>query len=509
MHINSYKNLISFPLQKFVAMAMMVVFIAGCVTVVPPPETTQVAVAVKTPAIKTMTNFTPALRCMDDLLLAYGKKDILITTAGIPDSTGKVASGTKDMLHTAASKMSIKSKALKFIDYDTSSNDLQAVFADALSTGATFSLPTYYIRGAITQLDDSALDSQIGGGIALPFLDFGLSRDQVSSVVGLDMNIGETKTRTIIPGVNASNSLIVTRSGKSGESGGKIGKAGLTFNLSLSRSEGLSSGVRSLIELGMIETIGKLTETPYWKCLEIEKTNPTMLEQAREWYDGMAPVDRIKLVQRKLSGGELYKGAIDGKISPAFTAAVGKYQAENGLIADGRVNFDLYYALLDDDLTLAPDPTATAAVATAVQTRAKLTALTLVGDKPGTDYKVHDLLKARVQANADGFMHCYYKDTAANLVRIFPNRFSPNPLVKANITLSLPSENSPFKIRLDKAGREQVACFASERELILPTDLKGTPDLAPLKYKTIEELSTALRKNNATLVEAKFDITVR
>ena len=96
--------------------------LAGCGGgLAPKPETATVAAAVKTPASKTVTSFTPALRCMDDLLLSYGKKGYVITTAGIPDSTGKVAVGTKDMLHTAASKMSIKSKALSFIDYDTTS----------------------------------------------------------------------------------------------------------------------------------------------------------------------------------------------------------------------------------------------------------------------------------------------------------------------------------------------------------------------------------------------------
>jgi hypothetical protein len=118
--------------------------LAGCVADPPKPETATVATAVKTPASKTVTNFTPALRCMDDLLLAYGKKDIVITTAGIPDSTGKVQAGTKDMLHTAASKMSIKSKALSFIDYDTSSTDLLALFQDMQAAGAfQHKLPNY------------------------------------------------------------------------------------------------------------------------------------------------------------------------------------------------------------------------------------------------------------------------------------------------------------------------------------------------------------------------------
>lgn len=482
--------------------------LAGCVAEPPKPETATVATAVKTPASKTVTNFTPALRCMDDLLLAYGKKDIVITTAGIPDSTGKVQAGTKDMLQTAASKMSIKSKALSFIDYDTSSADLLALFQDVQAAGAfNHKLPNYYIRGAITQLDENAIDAQAGGGISLPFLDLGMSKDQVSSVVSIDMNIGETTSRMILPGVNASNSLVITRAGNSKDVGGKIGKVGFSFNMSLNKAEGLSSGVRALIELGMIELVGKLTGTPYWKCLQVDKTNPAMLEQAREWYDGMSPQDRVKLVQRKLNGMGMYSGAVNGVASGELSGAIGKYQAENGLIADGRINFELYYSLLDAEQPIAADPTAAAPAAVAAAPARAPMALKLESDKGGR-YKVRDTLQARVQTTSDGVLYCYYRDVSGAIARIFPNRFSPDPFVKANRAMSLPPDTSPFKIKFDQAGREQINCYASDRDLALPPVLKGA-DLTPLKVGSMDEIASAFRKSNPSVAEAKLDLVIQ
>lgn len=491
------------------------VALAGCVADPPKPETATVATSVKTPAAKTVTNFTPALRCMDDLLLAYGKRDIVITTAGIPDSTGKVMAGTKEMLITAASKMSIKSKALTFIDYDTERSDLLALFQDMQAAGAfQHKLPNYYIRGAITQLDENAIDAQQGAGIALPFLDLGVSRDQVSSVVSIDMNVGETTSRMIMPGVNASNSLVITRTGKGGELGGKLGKVGFSFNMSLNKSEGLGSGVRALIELGMIELVGKLTGTPYWKCLEIDKTNPVMIEQAREWYDGMKPEERVKLVQRKLAGMNYYTGAVNGLVSKELTSAIGKFQAENGLIADGRINFELYYALLDADQPLAADPNAgpTAPVATAAPRPAAASgplAVKLDTDRgPRPTYRLKEFLQARVQLSGDGILYCYYRDNSGVIARIFPNRFSPDSFVRAGRAMSLPPEGSPFKIRFDQPGQEQIVCYASERDLPLPANLKAA-DLTPLKVASLEEIAQAFRKSNPNVAEAKLEITVR
>lgn len=504
------KALTGFP-RVFVGLCVSSL-IAACVTDAPKPETATVVAAVKTPVTKAVTNFTPALRCMDDLLLAYGKKDIVITTAGIPDSTGKVMAGTKEMLISAASRMSIKSRALSFIDYDTERNDLLALFQDMQAAGAfQHKLPNYYIRGAITQLDENAIDSQRGGGIALPFLDVGLTKDQVSSVVSMDMNIGETTTRMIMPGVNASNSLIVTRMGDSKEAGGKIGKVGFSFNMSLNKSEGLGAGVRALVELGMIEVVGKLTSTPYWKCLEIEKTNPLMQEQAQDWYSGMTQEARIKLVQGKLAGMEMYSGPINGVNSRELSGAVGKYQAENGLVADGRINFDLYYSLLDAEQAMVIDPNAKSTVISSVPRGDNQGAMAVKldsdrGARP--TYRLKELLKAKVQLSSDGILYCYYKDTSGAIARIHPNRFSPDPFLKANRAISLPPENSPFKIKFDSVGREQIACYGSSRELPLPANLKGA-DLTPLKVGSMEEIAKAFRAANPSVSEAKLDILIQ
>ena len=60
------------------------------------PETAHVAVQPRTAPVRTITSFNEALRCMDDLFLAQGKKDIYVTSAGIPDATGQIAAGTPE-----------------------------------------------------------------------------------------------------------------------------------------------------------------------------------------------------------------------------------------------------------------------------------------------------------------------------------------------------------------------------------------------------------------------------
>ena len=79
----------------------------------------------------------------------------------------------------------------------------------------------------------------------------------------MDMSIGEAATRKILPVTSTSNTMGIKKGGRSGEGGGKLGKLGLSFNIDLSRTEGLGATTRTLIELGLIESLGKFTQVPY------------------------------------------------------------------------------------------------------------------------------------------------------------------------------------------------------------------------------------------------------
>ena len=250
----------------------MATLVAGCAA---NPERAGIIASPKTPPVKNITSFTPALQCMDNLFGAYGKRDIIITSAGIPDATGQIRAGTKDMMISAISKMSRKSKAFRFIDFDQNQTDILAV-QQLIGVTNDILIPNYYIRGAITQLDAGVANDRVGGGIAIPQGAIGVNRDQLVSVVSMDLNMGDIVTRQIISGIQANNSIAIVRKGQGADFDGQIGKVGLFFNVSMDRSEGPHASVRTLLELSLIEVLGKLAQVPYWKCLEIPQTNPQM-----------------------------------------------------------------------------------------------------------------------------------------------------------------------------------------------------------------------------------------
>jgi curli biogenesis system outer membrane secretion channel CsgG len=496
------------------------------------PETAHVAVQPRTAPVRTITSFNEALRCMDDLFLAQGKKDIYITSAGVPDATGQISAGTKEMLITSIAKMSARSGAFRFVDFDPTQIDVQ-MLSELVGLRPGFVAPNYYIRGAITQLDSNVLSSSASVGISAPVLDLAVSRGQVVSVMSVDLNIGQLVTRQILPGMSASNSIAVVRTGQSGEVGGVIGKVGLSLNVQFDRSEGFHQAVRNLIELSAIESLGKLTRVPYWQCLEIDQTNPTYRAEAREWFDAMGAAERVRFARTHLAQAGYLQGAAGDELDPPLHDAVARYQSEHDLIATGRIDFDLYYRLMAEagrekelaSATPSAPPTAQpaasaaaplpAAAPPAVAARKPLPAPSLQvrtsrGERP--TYHINETLAVEAVTAQDAFLYCYYQDADGAVARIFPNRFQPNALVHGGTPVEIPpGAGKAFAIRFDKRhAKEAVACVASSVELglRLPNQLK-VEDLAPLPVHGLQDIVGSFRKlGGGQLTEGWISIEV-
>ncbi len=489
---------------------------AGCAF--SPPEQAPVVAQPKTLPVRNVTSFSASLRCMDDLFQRFGKTNYLVTAQEIPDATGKVQTGTKEMLISAISQMSVKSNAFNFVDFEEYGSVFVLGSFLAAPGGppvpAGFEVPNYYIRGAITQLDSGVIAESASGGLGFENFDIGASTDQVLSVVSVDLNVGNVLNRRMLPGVSANNSIVVRRSGSAVDAGATINKLGANFNLTFNQSEGMHSAVRSLIELSTIEITGKLLQVPYWRCLEIEQTNPEVVAVARGWFDSMSGSERISFTQRALAAQNRYAGAVNGQMDNATRDAIGAYQAERGLLADGRVNFDLYADLIASDLALgrapaperAPDPFVPAATEIAQPISVNLT----TPRGPAHRFAVGEAIGLTLRSTADAFAYCYYQDGSGRVARIYPNRFAPDPYLPARQPLYLPG-NAPFDLVPERAGAiEEVLCVAAGSEIgrRLPEVLQAE-DLTPLPVQSIDQVAEMLRAASPNGIAAsRVKITV-
>lgn len=472
--------------------------VGGCLALAscaqPSPQKAQVAVQPKTPVVKNITSFSESLRCMDDMFVAYGKHDTIITSDGLPDQTGKIQAGTKEMLISTVAKMSAKSGAFRFVDVETRGETVFWIQQNWVGVRNTTVAPTYYIRGAITQADQGVMSDKQSAGVATPFLSLGVGRDQMVTLVSMDMNVGDVVTRQILPGFSSTNTIAIVKREKSADAEGLISKASLTFNITSDQSEGSHQAVRTLVELGTIEVLGKLAHVPYWRCLGIDSTNPEMMATARDWYDELKPDERIRLAQTGLHRAGLFARDIDGVMSGDLHEAIDKYKVANDLIPNGQIDFDLYYSLLEKRMVPGGAPETTTAEAVKPQTISTgsgdgdmTVGLTL---RPNAaTYRVGDKLSLAVGVMKPSDVYCYYQAADGSVARIFPNRFTPNASLTAGGHVIIPSGNA-FSLVLEKSGtKEFAACVATQK----PYDERrpaalDEPDLTALREKSIQEV---------------------
>ena len=301
--------------------------------------------------VRSMSNFSESLMCMDRMFREAQLPTTLITSKQIPDFSTRVAVATKDMIITSLSQMSRLSNAFRYVDYevDIARQDTVQNLTTILLNNNQIQLqrPALYFSGAIAFVDQNVLNNRTDLGTSGSRLDAGLSQNRVATIVALELHLGDFRSRTLIPGLDSANEVVIGNGVQGLDLAGRIGRYGVQFNVGRDYTQGTGAAVRTLVELATIELVGKWARVPYWQCLTLEQTNPNFQRQMRDWFDEGSPSVYNNLVQRSLvSQGYLVSNgsALDAN-NAELIAALGKFQADSGMVVSGVVDFETYGAI--------------------------------------------------------------------------------------------------------------------------------------------------------------------
>ncbi|MBU1354012.1 MAG: DUF4384 domain-containing protein [Gammaproteobacteria bacterium] len=516
----------------------MVLALAGCATPMDPRKDREFqsrASITDRPAVRptrSISSFSDSLMCMDHMLRDAQLPTTLITSKQIPDYSSRVAVAAKDMVITALSQMSRLSNAFRYVDYevDIARQDTVQNMTTILLNNNQMQLqrPALYLSGSISFVDQNVISNRFDTGLSGPRVDLGFSQSRNATIIGLEMHLGDFRTRTLIPGLDSANEVIVGGGGQGLDLAGRIGTYGVQFNIGRDYTQGSGGAVRTLVDLATIELVGKWARVPYWQCLTLEQNHPDFQRQLRDWFDEGSPAVRTQLVARSLtSQGYLAPGPTPvPDDSVPLRQALARFQADKGMVVTGVVDFPTYeralrnFVSLSADGTLArigwesthaepvataPEPPATAAasetsggastVAAAGMTQAlqygaapiertiSLQIENVLLDRTAFDVGEQIFLSATVSRAS--YLQCYLADATGTVIRLLPNKANPTGWVSANQAVRIPDWMSPnpgFIMDAASPGTEGVACFASDEDSMpkLPQELRGPP-LKPLK----------------------------
>ncbi|MBY0411217.1 MAG: DUF4384 domain-containing protein [Burkholderiaceae bacterium] len=495
---------------------------------------------------RSVSSFSDSLMCMDHMLRDAQLPTTLITSKQIPDYSSRVPVATKDMVITAISQMSRLSNAFRFVDYevDIARQDTVQNLTTILLNNNQMQLqrPALYLSGAIAFVDQNVINNRFDTGLSGPRVELGYSKSRNATVIGLEMHLGDFRTRTLIPGLDSANEVIIGSGGQGLDLAGRIGTYGVQFNVGRDYAQGAGGAVRTLVELATIELIGKWARVPYWQCLTLEQNHPDFQRQLRDWYDEGEAAVRRQLVKRSLaSQGYLPAGAQQmADTSPLLRVALARFQADQGIVVTGVVDFATYERALRHFVGLAADgtlvrvgwasthaqPVATTAPTAPTDSQTSMVAMahaaggiTALEATParayGTDsshrtinlqienimmertaFEVGEQIFLSATVSRASYLQCYLADANGTVIRLLPNKANPSGWVSASQAVRIPDWMSPnpgFIMDAASPGKEGVACFATneDRTAELPEVLRGEPLKSIAGYSKLEAVNQA------------------
>ena len=477
--------------------------LSGCATPLAPKEDAlfqSYASTTDRPAtrpVRSMSSFSDSLMCMDHMMREAEIPTTLITSKQIPDYSGRVPVATKDMVITALSQMSRLSNAFRYVDFevDIARQDTVQNLTTILLNNNQMQLqrPALYVSGAISFVDQNVLSTRSGAGVSASRVEVGYDRSRGATIIGLEMHLADFRTRTMIPGLDSANEVIIGNSGQGLDLAGRIGSVGVQFNVGRDLTQGSGAAMRTLVELAVIELAGKWTRLPYWRCLTLDNTHPEFQRQLREWYDEGDRNTHARLVQRYLAS-QGYLPAFEQPLpinSPVLREAVGRFQADLGMVVTGEINYNTYERALREFVAISEDgklarvgwpelgsgQVAVAPLALTMQIE------NTVRDRTVFESGTQIFTSATVSRAAHLF--CYLRDANNNVVKLLPNMGNPESLVSANQAIRLPDWMVPypaFVLEAGAKGNEALMCMATNEDPMarLPQELQ-VPALTPVK----------------------------
>lgn len=272
----------------------------------------------KSAPVEKVTNYTQALLDLGLMSEVYDTDVMRVQSQDIADETGSsVATGgeiQRNVTEIMKSTLNYIGGNIIFIEYDPSY--IQNQMVSGYSNFDDKAIPDVVITGGITEFDrgletrgkglDAEAEAQFTGSpewfpSETAGVSYGDTGKQGRARIALDFNLKDFRTLAGIPRMTTTNQMEVYKGLREKELG--ITLFGPTFGLkgTIKKVQGRHEAVRVLVQVSMIQMIGKYLSLPYWRLLG-EDANPdrTVLDSISASFYNMEEQDRIGAVQQWL-----------------------------------------------------------------------------------------------------------------------------------------------------------------------------------------------------------------
>lgn len=246
-------------------------------------------------ATKKQTAYDESLKKFGRMLEAYNIGEIKVQSKVIANQTAEkeLPDSVSNMLISAVNKIG---KTVVYIPYDPS------YVINEANTGGNINraLPQVVLAGGITEFDKDMIEKgrELKTEVSIAKDDFGskYSHDGGAgyqaetgvSRIAMDLQLLNYKTQTYLPNIQSISQINLRKSKLGWSVGYYFQGSGMAFQYSLSKKQGKYHALRLLVEISVIEVLGKYFDVPYWRCVDGMTVDAQMVNRLKEEFGGLS-----------------------------------------------------------------------------------------------------------------------------------------------------------------------------------------------------------------------------
>ena len=290
------------------------------------------------------------LAVLGEMTKVYSTKKLYIQCEKAGDETGaSIASGAEipiditEMIKTAVNSIGGN---VYYVPYNPNYLVGQARTGYVQPKGKI--TPNLLMSGGITEFDRSLVSTDRKLDLSLPGTDvsggLGGGKGDTLSQITLDINLIDYDMMTMIPKMQAINTVMVSRGKREGGIGFQIFGAALGYTSGVKIVQGRHAAVRALVELSVLEVIGRYLNLPYWKLIPEAKADAVVVDNLKNSFNKTDKKGQIITIQKLLTlyGYDIEQnGTFDAKTEQAMRDFRSKYLN----LQDSKIDEDSFIAL--------------------------------------------------------------------------------------------------------------------------------------------------------------------
>ncbi len=454
------------------------------------PQNADIDLQETLPEVKS-TVFNSAIVGLGRANKIFGRDQLKIMVKNIIDNTG-TSLATKgeiprDVTEIIISTVNGIGGNIVYIPYDPE------FMLNTANTGYTTwrnkELPHVVLSGGITEFDRGLVTKgetlDFGGEISAPpiSLEFGDQTKTSLASITMDFNLIDFDTFTGISRMQAINNIKVHKGLRQDSLGFTVYGATIGVQGTIKKIQGRHAATRLLVQLSLIQVLGRYQLLPYWKLLPGAEEDPVVIDLLTENFFTSSPQDRIAKVQEYLIliGKDV---SVTGILDKNTRSALNEVAAVN---ANNDLGIDQYLAVyrqvplnlsalgrrsLADSMVAKYRSGITPAQDTVVQetTRSVGTRNTDPETQlPGTinlstnsaEFNIGEQLVVSFTVDKPMYVRLVTVNSEGKVANLFPNPYQSDNYAQPGVQYQIPPRNAKFALKIKgPVGTDKIRALA-------------------------------------------------